>query len=69
MSLFELEYLYVVMGKKGKEYVYELLVQDEVKEEDKPFLVGLIPVEELKKKAKKAGIKDEPRGQKRQLRG
>ena len=58
-QLVELEYLYVVMGKKGREYVYELLVDDEIKKEDKPFLVGLISIKKLKEKAKKKGIKDD----------
>lgn len=57
-QLEELEYIYAVIGKKGKEYVYELLVTDKVNE-DKPFLVGLTDIKQLKKKAKEAGITDE----------
>ncbi len=57
-QLEELEYIYAVVGKKGKEYVYELLVTDTVKE-DKPFLVGLTDIKQLKKKAGKAGIVDD----------
>ncbi len=53
-----LEYIYAVIGKKGKEYVYELLVTEEVCDE-KPFLVGLTGIEQLKEKAAKAGITDE----------
>ena len=56
-QLEELEYIYAVVGKKGKEYVYELLVTDKA-DEDKPFLVGLTDIKQLKEKAKKAGIKD-----------
>jgi len=57
-QLEDLEYIYPVMGKKGKEYVYELLAADEIKE-DAPFLIGLIDIEQLKKKAAKAGIVDD----------
>ena len=57
-QLEELEYIYPVMGKRGKTYVYELLVGDEYQEE-KPFLVGLIDIETLRKKAEEAGISDE----------
>lgn len=51
------------MGKKGKTYVYELLATGPI-EEDKPFLIGLIDMAQLKKKAAKAGISDEPGGPK-----
>ncbi len=44
-------------GKKGKEYVYELLLTEDVNEE-KPFLVGLTSMQQLKKKADKLGITD-----------
>ncbi len=54
-QLEELEYIYAVIGKKGKEYVYELLVNDDVNE-NSPFLVGLEDIKALKKKAKKSGI-------------
>ncbi|MCP4722649.1 MAG: hypothetical protein GY860_24600, partial [Desulfobacteraceae bacterium] len=47
-QLEELEYLYTVMGRKGKEYVYELLVSDTP--EDKPFLIGLTDIKQLKEK-------------------
>lgn len=57
-QLEELEYIYSVTGQKGKQYVYELLVTEELKE-DKPFLVGLIDIAELARKAKRAGIGDE----------
>jgi len=60
-QLEELEYIYAVVGKKGKEYVYELLVTDKA-DEDKPFLVGLTDIKQLKEKAKKARIKDNQEG-------
>jgi DNA primase catalytic core len=62
-QLEDLEYIYPVMGKKGKEYVYELLAADRI-DEDKPFLIGLIDIGQLKKKAEQAGIVDEPGGPK-----
>jgi len=57
-QLEELEYLYSAVGKKGKEYIYELLVTEKISH-DGPFLVGLVDIEHLEKKAKKAGISDE----------
>ncbi len=57
-QLEELEYIYSLAGRKGKEYVYELLVTDELKE-DRPFLPGLIEIGQLKKKAHEMGIIDE----------
>lgn len=48
-QLEELEYLYSVVGKKGKEYVYELLYTGDG-EEGKPFLSGLMSVERLREK-------------------
>jgi len=48
-QLEDLEYLYSVSGKKGKEYVYELLYPGGG-EDGKPFLMGLTSIEELKKK-------------------
>jgi hypothetical protein len=54
-QLEELEYLYTVMGKKGKEYVYELLVPDTPK--DKPFLIGLTDIKQLKEKINLEGKK------------
>jgi DNA primase len=48
-QLVDLEYLYSVQGKKGKEYVYELLYPGD-SEDGKPFLAGLLSIEELKKK-------------------
>jgi hypothetical protein len=49
-ELTDLEYLYSVTGKKGKEYVYELVaadVSDGQGKEGKPFLAGLTKVEAL----------------------
>jgi len=57
-QLEDLEYIYPVMGKKGKSYVYELLATGPI-DEEKPFMIGLIDMGRLKKKARKAGITDE----------
>jgi hypothetical protein len=51
-ELTDLEYLYSVTGKKGKEYVYELVSVSGEKmpngnEDEKPFLTGLTKVEAL----------------------
>lgn len=48
-QLEDLEYLYSVTGKKGKEYIYELIYNGEG-DDGKPFLLGLIDIEALKKK-------------------
>jgi DNA primase catalytic core len=48
-QLEDLEYIYSVVGKKGKEYIYELLYPGGG-EDGKPFLMGLTSIEELKKK-------------------
>jgi DNA primase len=61
-QLEELEYIYAVAGKKGKEYVYELLVSDKTEngqaDEDKPFLAGLTDIKELRKKAEQQKISE-----------
>ena len=57
-QLEELEYIYSTVGRRGKEYVYEL-VYTGGGEDGKPFLIGLIDIEQLKKKAKKTGIVDD----------
>ena len=56
-ELEELEYIFAASGKRGKEYVYEL-VYTGGGEDGRPFLVGLIGIEQLKKKAEEAGIGD-----------
>lgn len=56
-ELEELEYIYAASGKRGKEYVYEL-VYTGGGEDGKPFLVGLIDIEQLRKKAEEAGVGD-----------
>ena len=56
-QLEELEYIYPVSGKRGKEYIYELIYTGGG-EEGTPFLMGLIDIEKLKKKAEEAGIID-----------
>jgi hypothetical protein len=58
-QLEELEYLYSLTGRKGKEYVYELAYTGGG-EDGKPFLVGLIDIEQLRKKAAELGIGDDP---------
>jgi len=66
-QLEELEYVFAVLGRKGKEYVYELLLTEEISA-DRPVLVGLTDIKQLKSKirrqsggtnAEKAGITDE----------
>ena len=57
-QLEEMEYIYAVIGKKGKEYIYELLVTDSINEK-KPFLVGLTDIRQLKLSAEKAGVTEE----------
>ncbi len=54
-QLEELEYLYTVMGKKGKEYVYELVYNGEGSN-GQPFVIGLTDTRQLKEKAVEAGI-------------
>ncbi|MHC1681399.1 MAG: CHC2 zinc finger domain-containing protein [Clostridiaceae bacterium] len=62
-QLEDLEYIYSLAGKKGKEYVYELLYDGEG-DDGKRFVMGLTPVEQLKEKT--AG---KPGGPKRELGG
>jgi len=57
-QLEELECLYSLTGRKGKEYVYEL-VYTGGGEDGKPFLVGLVDMEQLRKKAADLGISDD----------
>ena len=57
-QLEELEYLYSLTGKKGKEYVYELAYTGGG-EDGKPFLVGLVDMERLRNKAAEMGISDD----------
>ncbi len=45
-QLEDLEYLYSVSGKKGKEYIYELLYAGG--EDGKAFFVGLVDVDRLR---------------------
>jgi DNA primase len=60
-QLEELEYLYSTVGKKGKEYVYEL-VYTGGGEDGRPFVIGLADMEQLKKKAAEMGIGDDLEG-------
>jgi DNA primase catalytic core len=57
-QLEEMEYIYSIMGKRGKEYVYEL-VYNGGGENGKPFVIGLTDIKQLKIKLKKAGINNE----------
>ncbi len=68
-QLEDLEYIYSVAGKKGKEYVYELLYPGGG-EDGKPFLMGLTSIEQLKEKAKNLeGKKDQLEGTRRAVGG
>lgn len=60
-QLEELEYIYSTVGKRGKEYVYELVYKGGG-EDGKPFLIGLTDIKQLKKKADKAGIIEDYEG-------
>ena len=60
-QLEELEYIYSTVGKRGKEYVYELVCTDGG-HDGRPFLIGLIDTKQLKEKAQKAGITDNNEG-------
>jgi DNA primase len=57
-QLEELEYLYSLTGKKGKEYVYELAYTGGG-EDGRPFLIGLVEITQLRKKAAELGIRDD----------
>jgi hypothetical protein len=62
-QLEELEYIYSLSGRKGREYVYELIYQgngEENNDSNKKFMIGLADMEEVKSKAKKLGISDDP---------
>ena len=64
-QLVELEYLYSLTGRKGREYVYELIYQENDKEnndsdENRKFMIGLADIAEVKSKAEKLGISDDP---------
>lgn len=56
-QLEELEFIYSLTGKKGKEYVYELLATSGG-EDGKPFVIGLTEVAQLKEKALELGVTD-----------
>jgi len=60
-QLEELEYIYSSTGRKGKEYVYELLYTGGG-EDGKPFVIGLTEVTQLKEKADQLGITDNLEG-------
>jgi len=54
-QLEDLEYLYSISGKKGKEYVYELLYPGGGADGE-PFLMGLTTIEQLKEKISQKGV-------------
>ena len=60
-QLEDLEYIYSLMGKRGKEYVYELAYNGEG-EDGKPFVIGLTDIGQLKEKALEAGITENNEG-------
>jgi DNA primase catalytic core len=57
-QLEDMEYLYSITGKKGKEYVYELLYPGGG-EDGRLFLMGLTTIEQLKKKVQKSEVKSQ----------
>lgn len=64
-QLEELEYIYSLTGRKGREYVYELIYQgnnddNNDSDESRKCMIGLADIEEVRKKAKKLGISDDP---------
>ncbi len=60
-QLEELEYIYSVTGRKGKEYVYELLYSGGG-EDGKPFVIGLTDIAKIREKAELLGIGDNLEG-------
>ena len=54
-QLEELEYIYSLTGRKGKEYLYELVYKGGG-EDDKPFLIGLADLDEVRRKAEEQGL-------------
>ena len=67
-QLEDLEYIYSVVGKKGKEYVYELLYPGGG-EDGKPFLMGLTSIDQLKAKVNLEGKKGHLEGTRRAVGG
>jgi DNA primase catalytic core len=67
-QLEELEYIYSLTGRKGREYVYELIYQgsgEENIDSNKKFMIGLADIDDVKSKAKKLGISDDLEGNKK----
>lgn len=54
-QLEELEYIFSLTGRKGKEYVYELVYKGGG-EDERPFMIGLADLDEVRKKADEQGI-------------
>jgi DNA primase len=61
-QLVDLEYIYFISGRKGKEYIYELKYDGEMNSAKK-YLPGLITVEELLKKLKESGCDPDLEGE------
>jgi DNA primase catalytic core len=59
-QLEELEYIYSLTGRKGKEYVYELIHDGD--ETGSRFLIGLADIGEVQRKAEELGIRDDTEG-------
>jgi len=59
-QLEELEYIFSLTGRKGKEYLYELVCCKENKSggENKRLLIGLADMEEVRTRAARLGISD-----------
>lgn len=55
-QLEELEYIYSLTGRKGKEYVYELVYTGGGNNNNKKFMIGLADIDEVKRKAVELGI-------------
>ncbi len=60
-QLEDLEYIYSVMGKRGKEYVYKLAYNGEG-EDGQPFVIGLTDIKQLKEKSLALKIKADNEG-------
>jgi DNA primase len=62
-QLEELEYLSSLTGRKGKEYLYELIYKGGGEdEENRKFLIGLADIKEVRRKAEGLGISDPMEG-------
>ncbi len=62
-QLVDLEYIYFITGRKGKEYIYELKYDGDMDTEQK-YLPGLVSVDELREKIEKSRGKSDLEGEK-----